>query len=160
VRRSSSSIHTASAGSDRSWKTFDKSFNLPPPPHFAILQPEGPIPPFNPTKRPAMVGWAQETSLDVEYAHAIAPGANILLVETPVAETIGVTGFPQIVAAENYVIDHHLGDVTRRASRHLSRRSRMRPRCSTSAAPTRTRRLTASPSSRLPATRDHPAPRR
>jgi len=58
-----------------------------------------------------MVGWAQETSLDVEYAHAIAPGANILLVETPVAETIGVTGFPQIVAAENYVIDHHLGDV-------------------------------------------------
>ena len=65
-------------------KTFDKSFNLPPPPHFTILQPEGPIPPFNPTKRPPMVGWAQETSLDVEYAHAMAPGANILLVETPV----------------------------------------------------------------------------
>ena len=58
-----------------------------------------------------MVGWAQETSLDVEYAHAMAPGANILLVETPVAETLGVHGFPQIVAAENYVIDHHLGDV-------------------------------------------------
>ena len=58
-----------------------------------------------------MVGWAQETSLDVEYSHAIAPDANILLVETPVAETLGVTGFPQIIAAENYVIDHHLGDV-------------------------------------------------
>ena len=26
-------------------------------------------------------------------------------------ETLGVTGFPQIVAAENYVIDHHLGEV-------------------------------------------------
>ena len=25
--------------------------------------------------------WAVETSLDVEWAHAIAPGANILLVE-------------------------------------------------------------------------------
>ena len=58
-----------------------------------------------------MVGWAEETSLDVEYSHAIAPDANILLVETPVAETLGVTGFPEIVAAENYVIDHHLGDV-------------------------------------------------
>ena len=41
----------------------------------------------------------------------MAPGANILLVETPVAETEGVTGFPQIVAAENYVINHNLGDV-------------------------------------------------
>jgi subtilase family serine protease len=91
--------------------TFDKAFNLPAPPHFVILQPEGPIPPFNATKRPMMVGWAEETSLDVEYAHAMAPGANILLVETPVAETLGVTGFPQIVAAENYVINHHLGQV-------------------------------------------------
>src|SRR5436305_15257930 len=26
-------------------------------------------------------GWALETSLDVEWAHALAPGANILLVE-------------------------------------------------------------------------------
>jgi subtilase family serine protease len=99
------------SGIGQELKTFDKSFDIPPPPNFTILQPEGPIPPFNATKRPQMVGWAQETSLDVEYAHAIAPGANILLVETPVAETIGVTGFPQIVAAENYVIDHHLGDV-------------------------------------------------
>jgi len=32
--------------------------------------------------------------------------ANILLVETPVAETEGTTGFPEIVAAENYVINH------------------------------------------------------
>ena len=58
-----------------------------------------------------MVSWAGETTLDVEYAHTIAPGANILLVETPVSETEGVTGFPQIVTAENYVINHGLGDV-------------------------------------------------
>ena len=44
-------------------------------------------------------------------AHTIAPGANITLVETPVSETEGVTGFPQIVKAENYVIKHHLGAV-------------------------------------------------
>ena len=58
-----------------------------------------------------MVGWAGETTLDVEWSHTIAPGANILLVETPVSETEGTAGFPQIVEAENYVIDHHLGDV-------------------------------------------------
>ena len=34
-----------------------------------------------------------------------------MLVETPVSETEGVTGFPQIVQAENYVINHDLGDV-------------------------------------------------
>ena len=27
-----------------------------------------------------MTGWAEEISLDVEWAHAIAPGANIVLV--------------------------------------------------------------------------------
>jgi subtilase family serine protease len=90
---------------------FDQAFGLPAPPHFTVLQPDGPVPPFNPTARPQMVGWAQETSLDVEYAHAMAPAANILLVETPVAETLGVHGFPEIVQAENYVINHHLGNV-------------------------------------------------
>ena len=58
-----------------------------------------------------MVGWAQETTLDVEMAHAMAPDANILLVATPTAETEGVEGFPEIVKAENYVINHHLADV-------------------------------------------------
>ena len=58
-----------------------------------------------------MVGWAGETTLDVEYAHALAPGASILLVETPVSETEGTTGFPQIVTAEEYVIKHNLGEV-------------------------------------------------
>ena len=41
----------------------------------------------------------------------MAPGAAILLVETPTAENEGTTGFPQIVKAEEYVIDHHLGGV-------------------------------------------------
>jgi subtilase family serine protease len=55
--------------------------------------------------------WALEVSLDVETAHSIAPGANILLVTTPTAETLGVQGFPQMMANEKYVIDHHLADV-------------------------------------------------
>lgn len=49
--------------------------------------------------------------MDVEYAHAMAPSARILLVETPVSETIGKTAFPQMVRAENYVINHHLAGV-------------------------------------------------
>jgi subtilase family serine protease len=90
--------------------TFDAQTGLPAPPSFSIIQPAGPVPPFDATNSD-FVGWAEETSLDVEYAHAMAPGANILLVETPVDETEGVTGFPQIVMAENYVIAHHLAGV-------------------------------------------------
>src|SRR3954468_24247438 len=55
--------------------------------------------------------WALEVALDVETAHAMAPGANILLVHTPTAETLGVQGFPQMMAAEKYVVDNHLADV-------------------------------------------------
>ena len=83
---------------------FDKQFGYPDPPSFKIITPAGPVTTEDP-------GWAGETTLDVEYAHTLAPGANILLVETPDAETEGVTGFPNIVKSEQYVIDHHLGDV-------------------------------------------------
>ncbi len=89
---------------------FDQTFNLPDPPSFTIIQAAGQVPPFDPTNSD-MAGWAVETTLDVEWAHTIAPGAAILLVETPVSETEGVQGFPEIVKAENYVIDHGLGDV-------------------------------------------------
>jgi subtilase family serine protease len=86
--------------------TFDKQFGLNAPPKFTIIAPDGKIPPFNP-KNAGMVGWAGETSLDVEYAHALAPAANILLVETPVSETEGQAGFPQIVQAEEYALAHY-----------------------------------------------------
>jgi subtilase family serine protease len=89
---------------------FDKQFGLPAPPSFTIIQPAGEVAAYDPSNS-AMVSWAGETTLDVEWSHSMAPGANILLVETPVAETEGTAGFPQIVEAENYVIDHHLGQV-------------------------------------------------
>jgi subtilase family serine protease len=89
---------------------FDQTFGLPDPPNLTIIQPAGPVPTFDPTNSD-MTGWATETTLDVEWAHVFAPGANILLVETPVSETEGVQGFPEIVMAENFVIDHNLGDV-------------------------------------------------
>jgi len=90
--------------------TFDATFGLPAPPSFKIIQPAGKVPAWDPNNSD-MTGWAGETTLDVEWSHAIAPGANILLVETPVSETEGTAGFPQIVKAENYVINHHLGQV-------------------------------------------------
>jgi subtilase family serine protease len=89
--------------------TFDLQYGLPDP-NLQIIAPAGTPPPFDPNNEDH-VGWAEETTLDVEWAHVIAPGANILLVVTPVAETEGVTGFPEIVQAENFVIDHNLGDV-------------------------------------------------
>jgi subtilase family serine protease len=91
-------------------KTFDAGFGLPAPPSFKIIQPAGKVPPYS-ASNPLMVSWAEETSLDVEYAHAMAPGASLLLVETPVAETIGVHGFPQIIKAENYIIKHKMANV-------------------------------------------------
>jgi subtilase family serine protease len=55
--------------------------------------------------------WALEVALDVEWAHAIAPGANILNITTNPAETLGVQGFPTMMNAEQYVVDHHLANV-------------------------------------------------
>jgi subtilase family serine protease len=89
-------------------QVFDARWGLPDT-TVQIVQ-AGTIPPFDPNDG-AMVGWAQETSLDVEYAHAIAPGAHIVLVETPVAETEGVTGFPEMMNAEKALIDQGIGDV-------------------------------------------------
>jgi subtilase family serine protease len=55
--------------------------------------------------------WALEVALDVETSHAIAPMANILLVHSNNAETLGVQGFPNMMKAENYVISNHLAQV-------------------------------------------------
>ncbi|MFC5720722.1 S8 family serine peptidase [Streptomyces gamaensis] len=70
----------------------------------------GNVPQFDP-KNKDMSGWAGETTLDVEMAHAVAPDAKIVLVETAVAETEGTTGLPEMMDAEKYLIDHGVGDV-------------------------------------------------
>jgi subtilase family serine protease len=84
---------------------------------FSVLHLQGspatkaPPPTSKDTGQEAKSAWALEVSLDVETAHAIAPAANIILVATPTAETLGVQGFPQMMAAEQYVIDNHLANV-------------------------------------------------
>jgi subtilase family serine protease len=52
-----------------------------------------------------MTGWAAEISLDVLWAHAIAPGANITLV---LAKS---DADADILSATEYAVNHNLGDV-------------------------------------------------
>ena len=82
---------------------FDEAFELPAPPSFDIVPMPG-LQPFDDTDE-NQVGWSAETSLDVEWAHAVAPGAKIVLV---VAKT---NDDADILAATQYALDNKLGDV-------------------------------------------------
>jgi subtilase family serine protease len=101
--------------------TFDSAFNLPAPPSFNIYTPEG-VPNYNYAGVPSprnfhnknvatKIGWAYETTLDVEWSHAMAPGANIDLVVTPNAETEGVQGIPNLQNAQKFALSNHLGTI-------------------------------------------------
>lgn len=71
--------------------TFDKQFGLPAV-NLTVATPNG--------KPKTNAGWALETSLDVEWAHALAPDANILLVEAPSAS------ISNLVSAIDYATNH------------------------------------------------------
>jgi len=90
-------------------KAFDASYGLPDPPSFTVLAPLGTVP-FD-VNNSDMVGWAFETTLDVEWSHAMAPDAKIVLLTSPVSETEGVQGMPEFLALENFALDHHLGNI-------------------------------------------------
>jgi subtilase family serine protease len=90
-------------------KTFDAGYGLPDPPSFTVLAPLGRVP-FNPNNN-AHVNWAFETTLDVEWAHAMAPGANIVLLTSPVDETQGTQGLPEFLSLEQYALSHHMGQI-------------------------------------------------
>ncbi len=106
---------------------FDQAFGLPPMcgeegvtckpgmPTFTVFHPQGSpetkASPGNSPHQEDKTVWALEVALDVETSHAIAPGANILLVATTGAETLGVQGFPNMMKAEQDVVDNHLANV-------------------------------------------------
>ena len=58
-----------------------------------------------------MTGWAEETELDVQIMHAIAPDAHIIVMTSPVAETEGTIGLPEFLQLEQYAVQHHLGQI-------------------------------------------------
>lgn len=83
-------------------QAFDRAFGLPNP-QLTILAPLG--------GKPKAGGWAVETTLDVEWAHAVAPAARIAVLEGPVDETEGVQGLPEFLSLERYALAHGLADV-------------------------------------------------
>jgi subtilase family serine protease len=82
--------------------TFDGFYGLPAI-NLTQVAPDG-LTPFI-VGDPNMTGWAEEISLDVEWAHAIAPGANIVLVLAKSNQDA------DILSALKYAVDHNLGDV-------------------------------------------------
>ncbi len=90
-------------------RQFDADYNLPDPPSFKVLSPLGTVPLDK--KNDDQVGWAQETDLDVQWAHVMAPGASIVLLTSPVSETQGLQGVPEFYKLEKYAVDNHLGKV-------------------------------------------------
>jgi subtilase family serine protease len=84
-------------------RAFSEEFGLPDA-RLNIFYPEG-RPRYNPERNPEQLTWAAETSLDVQWAHAIAPEARINLVVAPRPKGSALN------AAQRYVVKNRLGDV-------------------------------------------------
>lgn len=82
--------------------TFDSFYGLPAI-QLSQVAPDG-LTPFDQTDS-NMLSWAEEISLDVEWSHAIAPGAKIVLV---LAKSNNDT---DLVSALNYAVNNSLGSV-------------------------------------------------
>ncbi len=84
--------------------TYDTEFGLPPA-NLHVYYPDGKVP-FDPTVHHGLqVGWAEETSLDVETVHDLAPGAqiNLIVASSPYGNDLNI--------AEQYAVSHNLGNV-------------------------------------------------
>jgi subtilase family serine protease len=81
---------------------FDSTFDLPPA-HLNIICITGTCPTYTGTG--TQPDWAGEIALDTQWAHADAPGATIDLVISHSDSDA------DILAAQQYVVDHNLGDV-------------------------------------------------
>jgi len=82
-------------------QTFSKQFGLPAP-KLDTYYPDG-KPTYHGTAN--QVGWAEETSLDLQWAHAVAPGARIALV-------VAATNYgSSLNNAVHYAVTHRLGNV-------------------------------------------------
>jgi len=100
---------------------FDARFGISAPPSFTIFCGNSPTP-LDPSTCPVVninanpkhdeFGWTIETSLDVEYAHAMAPGANIVLDVASTssgnaindAETAAIAAYPGAIFSQSFGI--------------------------------------------------------
>jgi len=91
-------------------KFHDTFFAGLPSPNFNEIYPLG-NPPFSSTVDSGLSGpraaalWSGEATLDIEWSYASAPGAHIILVGVPPAETEGVQGFPTLFNAMQGLIN-------------------------------------------------------
>jgi subtilase family serine protease len=81
--------------------TFDAEFGLPAA-NLHVWYPLG-KPTYNPRQHLGETGWAEETSLDVQTVHDLAPGAtiNLVVAPTPAGNALNL--------AEQFAVQHHLG---------------------------------------------------
>ncbi len=88
---------------------FSDTFGLPRT-TITIVHPTG-TPTFNNAMQGVQFSWAVETSLDLQWAHAIAPDASLVLVASNPAETEGVQGFPSMFIGEQFAVNTYPGSV-------------------------------------------------
>ena len=81
---------------------FDATFGLPDP-DFVQYAPQG-LTPFD-VNSDEQINWSGEIVLDVQWAHAVAPGAKIVLVLAKSNDDI------DIYNATKWAVDHNVGDV-------------------------------------------------
>ena len=91
---------------------YDKVNNLPPA-DISIVAPVGAVPGCTDpgVDTPTCQSWGGETDLDVAMIHTMAPAAKIVIAATPIAETQGFTGLPEMMSAVDYLTQHKLVDV-------------------------------------------------
>jgi len=85
-------------------QVFSSTYGLPAP-NLTIIYPDG-QPTLNST---AKLSAAFETCLDLQWAHAIAPDANLVLIASNPDETQGVQGFPSMFKGIQYAISNYPG---------------------------------------------------
>ena len=91
----------APPGIDEDLKKFDRAFGLPDP-QLRIVAPQGAV--WDPND-PNQLLWASEIDGDVQWSHAIAPQAGIVLVEARSDDD------HDLASAVTYAVEHRLGDV-------------------------------------------------
>jgi len=82
---------------------FDAVYGLPDPPSLTIIAMPGGSP-IN-LNDPNQEGWAEETSLDIQWSHAMAPGANIVVIVAPDNTDVN------LLAAQDFAIDKKFGHI-------------------------------------------------
>jgi subtilase family serine protease len=89
-------------------QTFSANYGLSAP-DLTIIYVNG-VPTYNSTALGSdEPGAAGETSLDLQWAHAIAPDAKLVLIVANPGETEGLQGFPSILKGVEYAVQYYPG---------------------------------------------------